>query len=101
MDVDHCLEPDFKFACWATVKRRESLAQSCRHSMGAVKALANRFDPFTKALRHLQPPKVRQVTHTLHLGLILVAAILLRWPDVTIARRFVFGFSTVGEIEAS
>ena len=87
LDVDDNLDPDMEYARSWTIKDRNNLQKERHRAMGAVACLAQKLEPLTQMLRSFQPQKVGQVTKGAHLGIFLVAAVLLCWPDITLAKR--------------
>ena len=92
-----CVDYDIKYAAAQTIKNMGSLRayrQDCRR---AFTALAHRCESFTAALCKQQPVTVHRVAGGVHLGLLAVLAVVIKWPDLQIAKRIVTGLSVIGE----
>ena len=64
-----------------------------------VQELAKIIQTFARKLRKYQCLPVRRVAAKIHIGLIAVACILIRWPDWRLAQQFVTGFDVVDRLE--
>ena len=65
--------------------------------MGALSELARRWQPVTDYLRRHQTASLLPVTRDRHLGLLVLLAALLLWPDTDFGHCLLTGFPGVGD----
>ena len=92
---------DLRLAVKMTVANAGRLKDCRRSSAGAIRELSRRCQGLTAALRARQPETVRAVAGRVHVGLIAVLIVLAKWPDRTLARRFISGFLISGVMEST
>ena len=68
---------------------------------GSRIALAERLQPLSAHLRERQQGSVARVAAKVHVAFLAVAVVLLQWPDVSLPRRYITGFQSLGTLEPS
>ena len=66
-----------------------------------MKELVSRTDDLTNYLKEFQHPQVAKVAGAIKVGFFAVATIIMAWPDSQPALRYLTGFGTLGELEAT
>ena len=59
-------------------------------------ALAQRLRPLSQHLRKQQRGAVAKVAAKMHVAFLAVAVVLLNWPDISLPRRYITGFRSLG-----
>ena len=95
------LDDDLLFAAKTMGLLGPCLASWRNRQLKAVAQLAQKATPWDNSLCSLMAPSVRAVAANKRPAFLLLASILLRWPDRRNALRFVTGHNIVGCIENS
>ena len=98
-DVDAQVPLDLEFAAERTVANATTIKEFRVACNGSLRELSHRLKPVSAHLRRFQGPSTSSVARNMHVALIAVLAWLLRWPDVTLALRFITGFRLSGRME--
>ena len=64
-----------------------------------VVALSKRLEEVSVVVRKQHRQQASSVSGGVHAALIAAACVLLAWPDVTLAQRYITGFKSVGTLE--
>ena len=98
LDTESVLDDDCVFALRAMFVR--SLARTWRRQQRrALRSLVKWPRPWDEALKQAMLPEVFCVASNRRPAVMTALAWLLRWPDLTLGRRFVEGFTLLGHIE--
>ena len=92
---------DLRYAAEYTVAHRRDLQAQRQRVAALVQELAERCRTLTAVLAKWRPPTVQAVAQSIHVGLIAVLVLVLRWPDWRLPMRFITGFATTGMLERS
>ena len=85
-------ELDVAFAAWQTVRYRDNLANWRSANVSVVRQLADRLRPLNA---RLQKSSQCAVSGNMHVALLAYLLVLMRWPDYSLAQRFLTGFRVV------
>eukprot|EP00971_Amphidinium_carterae_P158131 3134512-Amphidinium_carterae.1 len=90
---------DLKFAVQQSLRRSRNSRQILHGFRAQLKELAHRCRPLTRHLLQFQSLTVRAVAGNVHVDLMAVLTIPMKWPDVNLPLRFITGSRTTGVME--
>ena len=99
-DTSACLDDDASFACRGMCVLGPCIRTWRQLQLRALRKLVRFLSSWEARLRHAMHPDVRAIAHARCPAALTVLAMLQRWPDVTLGRRFIEGFRLVGSIES-
>ena len=99
LDEGLAAEQDLQCAASWTVAMMRKLPEARGAAHRAVQELIRRCKTLSEHLRKWQSGSVAQVAAKIEVGFLAVATVLLAWPDTSLPKRYVTGFSSVGVIE--
>ena len=94
-------ENDLKFAADMLLGNWENLRRHMRSIAPALRELGYRCKGLDKHLRSFQSAAVRRSAHPINIGFMVLAIIIMGWPDWMPPLRFIIGFQVVGRFEES
>ena len=97
--VEAVLDDDSLFALRAMFVWGPLLRAWRRQQSRALLRLQRWLAPLDEALREAMRPCVKKVAAERRPSMMCALAYLLRWPDLTLDRRFVEGFALLGHVE--
>ena len=101
MDSEKVVDLDVRFAAREMARNLHHLGIVRRELMHSLRELSERLLPLTEHLRTFQETSASAIAGKIHVALIAVLTLVLRWPDVHLASRFVSGFRIIGNVEMS